>query len=1043
MSNVYSVGALGIGIGTNTLTLTPGVLVDVAGNINCNGNMNSVNMGMHRNKIINGDMRMDQRSAGSVGVAATSTASVAASAYTVDRFQAAVGAASGAVCATQVSLSAADRAVVGGSFDKAVQISGVPTAGMTTYLPFENSTTDVMGTLSAPIVTGNISYTSSCRVGSQCFDLNGNSVGNVAPTKALDYTVTPAMVTYPLTICAWLNPKALSGYNMACSFGNTASGAGACAMLNMRADSSLAYSYFYIGTTLYTLTGGSITAGNWYHVAIVLGSDLIARLYVNGAQTATTAIPAIGTLTMSNGSSITQMRIGGQCNGSGGYYAYQGLVDDFRMYNRALSVSEITALSGFVGIPSTIQSNLTAQLPFNNNTTDAYGGASLTASANVVYSANSKEGITCVDFTANPVNGTATSYVAYNLATTINRTNGMSISLWVYPSSASGNMQIFNLTANSSSYGLEMVTIPNTGFVNVGISGVSDLWNVSGVVTANAWNHMVVTLTGSTAVGYCNGVQYAYSTFASTSAWNYLIIGSRVMNSQSYKGLVDDFRIYNSALSSAQVAGLYYSYSRAGYSLYRQPIEGFNIADLAWGTSAAVPATVSAWIKNNSAAAQQYSLSLNNANSISQSQFMHLPLDGDYTNVVTGTSGALIVGSPSFSTSVYQTGTQSVFFNNVISTATFPTNYVKIINPLTATSPFSMSMWFRTTDATKVQQFFGTFSGPNYAGANGHFFELGANGTLAVLFNSATAWTSVITAAGAIQSNTWYHATITFNTSNLGAMYLNGSLVGTVQNTGPIGVASNFTYLVLGGGMDGGRGFNGYLDDVRLFNKVLTSAQINQVYAGSVYRSVVYTTPSIPANSWQKIAFTVPGETSGTWASDNSSGAILSLALGSGSLYSTTNVASASNNTSAVWNNVPMYSGSNIQSYGASSNNILGLMGSSVLLTGVQMEKGSIANAFDMRLPGVELGLCQRYYQPYSKTGIRRYIENVDRHTYPIPTMRALPTIVSSYTTGVNVGNYTMYSLGASSIIYDITYTSSGNGVVDIQNLSFTCNAEL
>ena len=71
-SNVYVGTKLGVG---NTAPAYP---LDVTGNINCSGNISAGNLGMFRNRIINGDMRINQRGA----ISAITGSSV----YTIDRW---------------------------------------------------------------------------------------------------------------------------------------------------------------------------------------------------------------------------------------------------------------------------------------------------------------------------------------------------------------------------------------------------------------------------------------------------------------------------------------------------------------------------------------------------------------------------------------------------------------------------------------------------------------------------------------------------------------------------------------------------------------------------------------------------------------------------------------------------------------------------------------------------------------------------------------------------------------------------------------------
>ncbi len=87
-----------------------------------------------------------------------------------------------------------------------------------------------------------------------------------------------------------------------------------------------------------TVTGStSVAAGTWYHVAAVASNNGQAELYVNGVSEGTPI--AIGTLP----SGGNAWNIGSSSAGGMGYF--NGLVDDVRLFNRALTDAEIAALA--------------------------------------------------------------------------------------------------------------------------------------------------------------------------------------------------------------------------------------------------------------------------------------------------------------------------------------------------------------------------------------------------------------------------------------------------------------------------------------------------------------------------------------------------------------------------------------------------------------------------------------------------------------------------------------------------------------------------
>jgi len=123
------------------------------------------------------------------------------------------------------------------------------------------------------------------------------------------------------------------------------------------------------------------------------------------------------------------------------------------------------------------------------------------------------------------------------------------------------------------------------------------------------------------------------------------------------------------------------------------------------------------------------------------------------------------------------------------------------------------------------------------------------------------------------------------------------------------------------------------------FGGSLTNAGFNRSYP------FTYTISS--ANTWEQKTITIAGDTTGTWATNNTAGIHIFFGLGVGSTVS---------GTAGAWAGSAFYSAS-----GATS--VVGTNGATFYITGVQLEKGSTATSFDYRPYGTELALCQRYFE--------------------------------------------------------------------------------
>ena len=110
---------------------------------------------------------------------------------------------------------------------------------------------------------------------------------------------------------------------------------------------------------------------------------------------------------------------------------------------------------------------------------------------------------------------------------------------------------------------------------------------------------------------------------------------------------------------------------------------------------------------------------------------------------------------------------------------------------------------------------------------------------------------------------------------------------------------------------------------------------------------------SIPvANTWTQISVTIAGDTTGTWATNSSTGISVTWSLGTGATLS---------GTAGSWGSTAYYSVT-----GATS--VVGTNGATFYITGVQLEVGSSATGFEYRQYQQELALCQRYYWPLRGT---------------------------------------------------------------------------
>lgn len=135
---------------------------------------------------------------------------------------------------------------------------------------------------------------------------------------------------------------------------------------------------------------------------------------------------------------------------------------------------------------------------------------------------------------------------------------------------------------------------------------------------------------------------------------------------------------------------------------------------------------------------------------------------------------------------------------------------------------FSASYWFKTVDLTGVQTFLGQNweEGPTFYT---YLWEGSIGAAIYFIDNGAPfqVW------GPKLPANTWYHIAITYDGSNA-KIYINGGLVTTTPKTGTM--AKNTSPLYVGGRKDAER-VRGSLDDIRIYRRALTAAEVAAQYA--------------------------------------------------------------------------------------------------------------------------------------------------------------------------------------------------------------------
>ena len=215
----------------------------------------------------------------------------------------------------------------------------------------------------------------------------------------------------------------------------------------------------------------------------------------------------------------------------------------------------------------------------------------------------------------------------------------------------------------------------------------------------------------------------------------------------------------------------------------------------------------------------------------------------------------------------------------------------------------------------------------------------------------------------------------------------------------------------------------------------LTGTFCYSIRNGALNRAYIKEFSLTSADVWERVSFTIPGETSGTWLTTNGIGSIHQISLSVGSTFQ---------GIANQWNSSNVVATSNQVNFLSSTDN-------EFFLTGWQVEVGDTATPFEHRSYGDELARCQRYYETDMPEGgsDTRYSMNMNttsshytQESFQV-TKRAVPTITvnqtynDDLTVAVSTGTTSRHHAG---------FALSNGGTINARALAefnWTADAEL
>src|SRR3989344_4528479 len=321
----------------------------------------------------------------------------------------------------------------------------------------------------------------------------------------------------------------------------------------------------------------TLNAGEWYHLAISWDTSTSKYLvYLNGVALTTVSADGHGHAhQLTNGSLITAGAFGGDFAAASMFF--NGSIDEVRIQNVSLSAADVAYL-------------FTSGNPQQRSKTNVSQNTRLKDGLVGFWSFNGPDvsGTTATDISASANNGTLTNgpivtpgiigqalqfdgnndYVVSASNIGISGSGARTASFWIYPTSTGGRQTIVAWGAFSDNFLWAPEWDGAVGGDNIYIAGYNNDVYTTATLPLNQWSHVAITYSGGasntgTAI-YYNGVSQAISLNGTGDTYNttnsVLYVGrDQLGNRQPFFGKIDEVRIYNRALTAAEVAYLFTS----------------------------------------------------------------------------------------------------------------------------------------------------------------------------------------------------------------------------------------------------------------------------------------------------------------------------------------------------------------------------------------------------------------------------------------------------------------------------------------------------
>jgi hypothetical protein len=419
-----------------------------------------------------------------------------------------------------------------------------------------------MGTTVFTLLGQFITYNPSGKFGSAVSITNYTN----ATTSYIRYPLaTPISVDNGFTTAFWFKPAKTppSGEGYAITFNGSAGTFTVYFVYN--SSSKLAMVFYDANFKIPPDT--SYTAGTWYHIAGTIRNGLVS-FYVNGSLIGTAGYVPSG-VTVN-----TQFYVGS----AGNYGGADILMDDLRIYNTALTAAQVQSVYSSQGAPAPSRAMPLPKLAwdFNGTTTEYMINRAISLRSGWTPTYGTGKYNRSLIFTNQAGVTPPVTDFSCTFPWTVNISQGFTVAFWV-KINVVNNTYIIHMGNTGTGWGIN-INDGGSHYINENGTYPYNSQNYNFVI--GQWCHVLLSI-GSAVSWYKNGailgspIPYVAST--ASVLQNRFWIGSDEY--YGFNGELDDLRIFDRALTSAQVQSIYNQQGVPGRGVTSKVVPTFTVSD--------------------------------------------------------------------------------------------------------------------------------------------------------------------------------------------------------------------------------------------------------------------------------------------------------------------------------------------------------------------------------------------------------------------------------------------------------------------------------